>query len=232
MRKIRSKKDIEFNYWPSFVDVMSSIALVCIFMMIIFTTLIYGKYSNLKNTYGKFDDIGKNRALLYEKIESELKPQLGEYITFDKNNGVIEINTEILFDVDSYELTDKGKDLSRLLGNVLIEFLSNDKYKDKIDSIEVIGHTDNTYTGEYNRFLSTDRACAFVNEMLSSQDENKYGKYFKASGMSKFLPKAGTVENQTTEEEDLNRRIEVAINFNDSDIEESIRTFFSKNNKY
>ena len=231
MRKIKDNKDIEFNYWPSFVDVMSTIALVCIFMMIIFTTLIYGKYSNLKNTYNKFDDIGKNRALLYEKVEQELRPQLGEYIVFDKSNGVIEINTEILFDVDSYELTDKGKELSRLLGDVLIKFLSNDKYRDKIESIEVIGHTDNTYTGEYNRFLSTDRAGAFVNAMLSGQDENTYGKFFKASGMSKFLPKAGTVESQTVEEENLNRRIEVCINFNDSDIEESIKTFFSKENK-
>lgn len=231
MRKIKDNKDIEFNYWPSFVDVMSTIALVCIFMMIIFTTLIYGKYSNLKNTYNKFDDIGKNRALLYEKVEQELKPQLGEYIFFDKSSGVIEINTEILFDVDSYELTDKGKELSKLLGNVLIQFLSNDQYRDKIESIEVIGHTDNTYTGDYNRFLSTDRAGAFVNEMLSGQDEVTYGKFFKASGMSKFSPKAGTVENQTVEEENLNRRIEVCINFNDSDIEESIKTFFSKENK-
>lgn len=228
MRKIKDNKDIEFNYWPSFVDVMSTIALVCIFMMIIFTTLIYGKYSNLKNTYNKFDDIGKNRALLYEKVEQELKPQLGEYIFFDKSSGVIEINTEILFDVDSYELTDKGKELSKLLGNVLIQFLSNDQYRDKIESIEVIGHTDNTYTGDYNRFLSTDRAGAFVNEMLSGQDEVTYGKFFKASGMSKFSPKAGTVENQTVEEENLNRRIEVCINFNDSDIEESIKTFFNE----
>ena len=228
MRKIKDNKDIEFNYWPSFVDVMSTIALVCIFMMIIFTTLIYGKYSNLKNTYNKFDDIGKNRALLYEKVEQELKPQLGEYIFFDKSSGVIEINTEILFDVDSYELTDKWKELSKLLGNVLIQFLSNDQYRDKIESIEVIGHTDNTYTGDYNRFLSTDRAGAFVNEMLSGQDEVTYGKFFKASGMSKFSPKAGTVENQTVEEENLNRRIEVCINFNDSDIEESIKTFFNE----
>lgn len=227
MRK-RKDNNIEFNYWPSFVDVMSTIALVCIFMMIIFTTLIYGKYSNLKSTYNKFDDIGKNRALLYEKVEQELKPQLGEYIVFDKSNGVIEINTEILFDVDSYELTDKGKEVANLLGDVLIQFLSNDQYRDKIDSIEVVGHTDNTYTGEYNRFLSTDRAGSFVNEMLSGKDEVAYGKFFKASGMSKFSPKAGTVENQTIEEENLNRRIEVCINFNDSDIEESIRTFFNE----
>ena len=82
--------------------------------------------------------------------------------------------------------------------------------------------------GDYNRFLSTDRAGAFVNEMLSGQDEVTYGKFFKASGMSKFSPKAGTVENQTVEEENLNRRIEVCINFNDSDIEESIKTFFNE----
>lgn len=231
MKRIRGNRDIEFNYWSSFVDVMSTIALVCIFMMIIFTTVIYGKYSNLKNTYNKFDDIGKNRALLYEKVEKELKPQLGEYIVFDKKSGVIEINTEILFAVDSYKLTDQGKELARLLGSVLINFLSNDQYKDKIESIEVIGHTDNTYTGNYNRFLSTDRAGAFINEMLSGKDEVTYGKFFKASGMSKFSPKAGTVEKQTVEEENLNRRIEVCINFNDSDIEESIKTFFSKENK-
>ena len=74
MRKIKDNKDIEFNYWPSFVDVMSTIALVCIFMMIIFTTLIYGKYSNLKNTYNKFENIFPNKLSVSDLLIAFIKP--------------------------------------------------------------------------------------------------------------------------------------------------------------
>lgn len=218
----------EPNFWPSFVDMMSNIAIVFVFLMILFSSLIYGKYKDVRDTYNKFDNIGKERAELYQKLEEKLKPTLKDDIIFDKSNGKLEIKTEVLFAVDQYKLTPRGEEIAKKVSEAFVDLLNNDEYRSKIQAIEVEGHTDNTYKSDYNRFLSTNRAVSFVNAMIPNDTQTeKYAKYFKASGMSKFIPKEGTIENQSSEEKDSNRRIEINIVINNNDIEEAIKTLLN-----
>lgn len=226
--KIRSRNykalDKKENFWTPFVDIMSTIALVFFFIMLIFTGLVYGKYKIIKNTYDQIDDIAKKRSELYEKVEKKLKPELKDNIIFDKEKGKLEIKTEVLFAVDSYKLTWQGKVIARKVSEAFYDLLENKEYREKIDSIEIRGHTDNTYKSDYNRFLSTDRATSFVNEMLPNDSKyEKYASYFKAGGMSKFVPKEGTVNNQTVKQKEQNRRIEIYINVSNKDIEKAIK---------
>lgn len=227
-RRFKKSENHE-DFWPSFIDVMSNIALVFLFIMLLFSSVIYGKYKNVRDTYNKFDDIGKERAALYQQLEKTLKPSMGEDIIFDKNTGKLEIKTEVLFEVDKFSLTKRGTEIAKKVSDAFIELLKNETYRKKIDYIEVKGHTDNTYKSDYNRFLSTNRAASFVNEMLPNNSKNEeFAKYFKASGMSKFNPKVGAVENQKEEEKGVNRRIEINIEINNSDIEESIKTLLNE----
>jgi len=231
--KFRSRRFLstshEENFWPSFVDVMTTVAIVFFFMMLIFTYFVYGKYRNVQVTYDKLDDIAKQRAELYERLENDLKPKLGDDIIFDKENGRLEIKTEVLFQVDKYELTGEGVKIAKEVSEAFYTLFSNPVYRDKIKYVEVKGHTDNTFLADYNRFLSTNRAASFVNAMVPNGSKyEEYAAYFKSSGMSKFEPKVGSVDGQSMVEQDQNRRIEINIELNDKDIEEAIKTLLGE----
>lgn len=200
--------------------------------MIISITITYTKYKEIKVAYGQIDDIGKQRKELYEKVEQILKPKLGDNVKF--TDGKLEIRTEVLFEPDKYILKDEGKNIAIQISEAFYGLLESKEYSAKIESIEVRGHTDDTLGGNYNRFLSTNRATNFINEMIP--DGSKYEKYaskFKASGMSKFVPKdgAGTPGSETAEQQAQNRRIEIYINMNDSDITDAIKNFINSNKK-
>ncbi|GHU55063.1 hypothetical protein AGMMS49975_16350 [Clostridia bacterium] len=179
----------------------------------------------LKDYQNKFDNIAKTRADLYANIESNLKLVLGDKVK--SNAGKIDINTDVWFDTNSDSLTETGIQEANLIGKAFINLLDeNEKRLDglKIEFIEVRGHTDNVDTGEYNRSLSVRRATSFVNQIFRTNGvednvkEDKYAKYFKASGMSKYEPISGDIYSQTDADRSRNRRIEIYIQMNDADI--------------
>jgi chemotaxis protein MotB len=220
------------EFWPSFADIMTTVSLVFFFIMLVGIAIVTIKdrsvtseYKRIKDTYAEIDNIAKERTELYERIERTLKStSVGETVVFNRDKGRLEINAKVLFAYDDFRLTEEGRQLASQMSGAFLLLLSSSEYKDKIKSIEVRGHTDNVSDGEYNRTLSAERAVSFVNAMVpkSSEIERKYGRYFKASGMSKFEVIAGTIENQSEEERALNRRIEIYINFDDMDISEAI----------
>lgn len=239
MKKIRRYRDEEHNFWSSFVDVMSTISLVFFFLMIVSIAITYTRYKQIQiaydeiqTAYDKIDDIGKQRKELYEKVEETLKPKLGNNVTF--SDGKLEIKTEVLFESNKYIITPEGQNMALQISAAFYDLLENKDYNSKIQSIEVRGHTDDSLGGNYNRYLSTNRATNFLNAMIP--DKSKYEKYaykFKASGMSKFVPKPGygTLGNETPVQKAQNRRIEIYINVNDDDIAEAINNLINSSKK-
>ena len=210
-KKVKDK----INVWPSFVDMMSVMSLVFLFIMMFSLAM----FVQLKE---KTDDISKQRDELYKKIEQELKPTLGDDVIYE--DGILQIKSSLLFKTDSSKLSKKGKSAAKELGDAFIEVLEDEENREKIESIKVIGHTDNNYDAQYNRTLSTERAVSFVNQMLRDKKKDSlYGQYFEASGMSKYCPKEGNVEKQTKKQKEKNRRIEIKIVFSNDDIAEFIR---------
>ena len=183
--KVRSRINRRYeeipSYWPSFVDIMTTVALVFFFIMII-------------------------------------------------AKGKIEINTETFFDSGVSMLKEDGIEMASILSEIFYELLLEEDIANEIQYIEIVGHTDfagSTITG---RTLSTNRAVAFLNEIVKEDSilENKFGAKFKASGMSEF-------ENYSTKEErdrgldeyDVeatknDRRIQVRIVFKNTDLEEAL----------
>ncbi|MCM1988800.1 OmpA family protein [Oceanirhabdus seepicola] len=232
--KFRSRvyKDVneeEPNFWPSFVDVMTVVVLVFFFIMVMSFVRSSIQQQYFEDAYEAIDNIAKDREKIYNEIIDKFKGTEAEG-NIEIINGTLSVKSETLFDTGSYKLSIQGVSLAKTLGDVFYELLQNEVYKDKIDSIEVIGHTDMVGDGEYNRTLSTNRAISFVNTMVpkESEIENQLGKFIKASGMSKFDPIVGTTETQTEEQKTQNRRIEIKINFNNKDIQDVLDSFNKK----
>ena len=224
--KVRSRINRRYeeipSYWPSFVDIMTTVALVFFFIMI----LAIGVSSIF------VDNIAAKRELLYDKIEMKLnKNNVDEsIINFNREKGEIEINTETFFDSGVSMLKEDGIEMASILSEIFYELLLEEDIANEIQYIEIVGHTDfagSTITG---RILSTNRAVAFLNEIVKEDSilENKFGAKFKASGMSEF-------ENYSTKEErdrgldeyDVeatknDRRIEVRMVFKNTDLEEAL----------
>ena len=225
--KLRRKnyKEIEESpsYWPSFVDIMSITALVFFFIMILamgFLTVFV-------------DDISTKREKLYDRIELELKENNVDpnMISFNREEGKIDIKTETFFDTDSAELKSDGQIVARMFGEIFEGLLDIEEINQEIDYIEIIGHTDYAGTTLDNRELSTMRAISFLNEIMpmNSELEKKFGPKFKAAGMSEFETNL-THEERNQSEEGYNkdeyaadRKIEIKMVFSNRDLEDAIK---------
>ena len=168
------------------------------------------------------------REEMYDTLLVRLNSQLGEG-TVKRDSTRLYVDAETLFEYNQWILKDEGKTLAAAMGAAFYQIIQEqqnasgdtDSISAKITSIEVIGHADNLGTASGNRLVSSERSGVFVDYMLSALDAaavNQFGSYFKSSSMSMYAPVAGTVDAQTTEEREKNRRIEFVINFSDNDL--------------
>lgn len=223
--KLRSRKykitSEPQSYWPSFVDIMTTVSLVFFFIMII--------SSGISRLF--VDNIAEKRENLYKAIQEKLDSNNVDksIIYFNEEMGRIEINTETFFESAQWDLKSDGVELAGVLSGIFYDLFSDPAIESEIKYIEVVGHTDYAGTTIDNRRLSTERAMSFLNQMvpMNSDLENSFGHKFKASGMSEFET------NPTKEERDRadydaeatkdQRRIDVRMVFTNSDIEEAIK---------
>lgn len=168
------------------------------------------------------------REGLYDALMIRLNSQLGEG-KVKKDGTRLYVDAETLFEYNQWVLKDEGKTLAAAMGAAFYQIIleqqnasgDTNSFSTKIASIEVIGHADNLGTASGNRLVSSERSGVFVDYMLSALDVdavNQFGSYFKSSSMSMYAPVAGTVDAQTTEDREKNRRIEFVINFSDNDL--------------
>ncbi|WP_297638341.1 OmpA family protein [uncultured Clostridium sp.] len=222
--RIYKSREEEASYWPSFVDVMTTIALIFFFLMIV--------AMGLSSLF--VDNISVKREEIYSKIQENLDSnRVDENIMyFDREEGKMILNTETFFDTGKWDLKKDGKVMANQLGNIFESILLEEDLSEEIEYIEVVGHTDYAGNTIENRKLSTERAMSFLNEMvkMDSNIENEFGGKFKASGMSEFEtnPKKEDRDNEryTAEDEDSvanQRKIEIKMIFSNKDLEEAIK---------
>lgn len=221
-RRYKSEKE-ELSYWPSFVDVMTTVTLVFFFIMLISMVV-----SSLF-----VDNISQKREAIYNQIQENLdKNNVDKGVMyFNRDEGKIELRTETLFDTGKWELKNDGKELANELNEIFYGILSDEELEDEIDYIEVVGHTDYAGTTIDNRRLSTERAMSFLNSMvpIDSKIENEFGGKFKASGMSEFEtnPSKEERDRENYSKDDIfnasnQRKIEIKMVFSNKDLEEAI----------
>lgn len=138
--------------------------------------------------------IGKYMERQAEEIEREVPgatvEQYGEGL-------VVQFDSKVLFDFDSYSLRPESKDAIGQLAEVL----------NKYDSTEVVieGHTDNVGTDSYNERLSRQRAQAVEDYALSL---GVAGSRLSAKGYGEAQPISSN-ETETGRQE--NRRVQFVI---------------------
>ena len=139
-------------------------------------------------------------------------------------NGNIVLDESILFDLGSSEIKPNATPALNQLVTAFETFLLDSENTRYVDSIVISGHTDITGTEIGNRELSTDRANAVLNYLLTGQGGklNKYASYFCAAGYGQTRPVAS---NDTEEGRAENRRIEISIILKDDSVMDIVESY-------
>lgn len=192
MRIRPHKEDTGENniFWVTMTDLMT--ALVLVFIVLFFYTYMTSYYEKIQ---GKLEQKKASQAL-----EETLKKQ-----NIDANidaAGVVKISDLELFDVNSYELSEKGKQyLAKFSPAYLDSIFSNEYLNKNIEKIIIQGHTDSqTFRGEYsedeqymkNMELSLKRAYEVANYMTNTpynkENGNRLRKMIIVEGASFSSP--------------------------------------------
>ena len=165
------------------------------------------------------------RLSILEQIRDSVVEVMGDAskVTIG-DNGSIVLDEGVLFDFGSSAVKAAARPTLDRLVTVLRTFLSDADNAKYVDSIVISGHTDSTGSDAQNRALSTDRANAVLNYLLTSGkgELNEYARYFCAAGYGKTRPVAS---NDTEEGRAQNRRIEISITLRDDTIMDIVENY-------
>ena len=87
----------------------------------------------------------------------------------DPVTGRIPINASLLYATNEYRVTEEGRQILRDVFRVYCSVLCQEKYRDFISSVVIVGHTDTDGSYDYNVTLSMNRANAVKDFCLSGE---------------------------------------------------------------
>ena len=129
----------------------------------------------------------------------------------DPVNGSIALESDVMFGVNEYELTDRGKQFIDRFLPVYLDVLFSDEYADYVSEIIIEGHTDSTGTYITNLQLSQRRALAVASYVLADDyraitpaQKQKLRELITANGRSYSDP---VLNPDGTEDMDASRRV-------------------------
>lgn len=169
-----------------------------------------------------------------EKIAQELEKN-NIKVDVDKFSGTIKISDLELFELNSWELSDKGKNyMSKFVPVYLNTIMADEKIKENISQIIVEGHTDSqnfagakTLQEQYyrNMDLSLKRASSVAQYIVFSQydgKENYEKELFKLLSVEGKGPSEPIFVNGR-EDFAKSRRVELKIMFKDKSIIDELK---------
>lgn len=194
-------------------------------------TIIANSNQQLGDMRTKIEQIAVIRLTVLNQVKEAIEKELeGSSVSNTDvqiaSNGNIILNNNLLFNSNSYDVNDEGKQVISELAKVFETILEDPEIRNSIDAIQIEGHTDDIDTAAYNRDLSANRAISVVNYMFESNPslEDSYGRYFVASAYSEYRPISyGSSEASKA----LNRRIEISIILKDSNIQDIIDSYLA-----
>ena len=187
-------------------------ALVLVFIVLFFYTYMTSYYEKIQE---KMEQKKASEALEQTLNEQNIEANI------DAATGVVKISDLELFNVNSYELSDKGKKyLDKFAPAYLDSIFSNDYMNKNIEKIIIQGHTDSqTFRGKYsedeqymkNMELSLKRAFAVANYMTNTSynksNGNRLRKIIIVEGASFSTP----VMVNGKEDYGKSRRVELKV---------------------
>lgn len=211
--RIKPKKDENSQdniFWVTMTDLMT--ALVLVFIVLFFYTYMTSSYDKIQ---GRVEQKKASQALEESLKEQNIKANI------DEVTGVVKISDLELFDVNSYELSEKGKKyLDKFAPAYLNSIFSNNYLNKNVEKIIIQGHTDSqTFRGKYsddeqymkNMELSLKRAYTVANYMTNTPynkaNGNRLRKMIIVEGASFSTP----VLVNGKEDFDKSRRVELKV---------------------
>ena len=211
--RIKQKQNDENQnniFWITIADLMT--ALVLVFIVLFLYTYLTSFYEKIQQT--------SEQQKASQALEETLKAQDID-ASVDGVTGVVKISDLELFEVNSYELSDKGKAyLSKFAPAYLNSLFSNEYLNKNLDKIIIQGHTDSqSYKGEFskdeqymkNMDLSLKRAYSVANYMINTpynkSNGDKLHKMIIVEGASYSNP----VFTNGKEDYAKSRRVELKI---------------------
>ncbi|MCM1004550.1 MAG: OmpA family protein [Candidatus Gastranaerophilales bacterium] len=154
-------------FWITMTDLMTGLVLV--FIVLFFYTFLTGHVEQIQK------ELAQENAS--KSLQETLKQQDIE-ATVDPISGIVKISDLELFEVNSYKLSQKGKEYLDKFAPAYLDSLFSNEYLDKnIDKIVIQGHTDSqTFAGKFsddeqymkNMELSLNRAYEVANYMTNT----------------------------------------------------------------
>lgn len=120
-------------------------------------------------TESRMEELAQKRTSLFADLSAAFE-QAGLNITVDDVTGEIALDSAVLFDFDSAELSSEGKQFLEQFLKVYADVVFNEEYTGFVSKIMVEGHTDPQGTYESNLVLSQDRANAVMNWCSSADN--------------------------------------------------------------
>lgn len=197
-------------FWVTMTDLMT--ALVLVFIVLFFYTYMTSFYEKIQA------EMEQKKAS--EALEETLKEQ-NINANVDDVTGVVKISDLELFELNSYELSTKGKKyLDKFAPAYLNSIFSNNYLNNNVEKIIIQGHTDSqTFKGKFspdeqymkNMELSLKRAYAVANYMTNTPynkaNGNRLRKMIIVEGASYSTP----VFVNGKEDFNKSRRVELKV---------------------
>lgn len=222
-------------FWVTMTDLM--LGLVIVFMLLfVFAIMGYKEQadqithqtkqiSRLKKkikTLSKSEQVYLTRKFSYQ-IKKELEEK-GLELDIDANSAQVKISNVELFDLNSYELSESGKEyLNKFFPEYINTLLENEKVRKNLHHIVIEGHTDShsfygakTQEEQFlkNMNLSIMRARSVADYLFTTNYDKKYTndltKLIVIEGKSFTEP---VLNSENKEDYDASRRVELSLIF-------------------
>ena len=209
--KLNKEENSENNiFWVTMTDLMT--ALVLVFIVLFFYTYI--------TSFSEKIERANEQQKASEALEETLKKQNID-ASINSITGVVKISDLELFELNSYELSQKGKNYLAKFAPAYLDSLFSNKYlNENIDKIIIQGHTDSqTYKGEYsqdeqymkNMELSLKRAYSVANYMINTPYNKNNGDKLHKIVIVEGASYSNPIYTNGKEDYAKSRRVELKI---------------------
>ena len=213
----RNSLEEELNLWPAFTDLMTNMAIIVFFIMLLAFVQNIISLQQAKESTKELENIVGVREKIKRVVEEGFKKEIGEGKIRVGPGAKFTVEENIVFDSGQSQIKPEGQEVLGRLANAFQKVLDDKSIRENIELISVEGHTDNEGSADVNWELSAQRATGVIQLMHSRNTAlgSKYASYFGATGFSKFKPVAS---NYTEQGRQQNRRIEFRVFLKDEKI--------------
>lgn len=206
--RYENEEAVQDTFTISISDLMSG--LIAIFILVLSYFIL-----NFSQATAQLTQNDIKRAELLNLIQKELEKD-GIKVSVDEQHGILRISEGILFDVGKADVKPQGQFVIQKLGNVLVDTLSSEQFKGRIETIFIEGHTDNipinngifpsNWELSVKRAINTWLTMSNANPNLTTLLNSKNELIFSVSGYAETRP---IKSNDTDIGRAENRRIDI-----------------------